>query len=253
MKDTHRILLLYLAWILVGGTVRAATGSSEATLISLLIVPLVYVWLRRRPLNYYGITLDNLACNFAIGMIVGLLSSTSTWVVAYVSRSIKVLQFSEMDMYGVGRLTVWFLGIAFVEELVFRGIIFYEVLRSSDLKRALICSSLLFSIGHIFNPSMGLLALANLFLGGLLLALLTYTTNSIVAPIAFHTFWNLTLALLGSPISGIEYELHLVEYEVLEELVSGGAFGLEGGVASTMVLSIIVAFLTFKTSLKRVG
>ncbi len=68
--------------------------------------------------------------------------------------------------------------VAVVEEVLFRGYILRNLMYSFNKYVALIVSSLLFSLMHGFNPNMDWFSYLDLFLAGLLLGCLLYTSPS---------------------------------------------------------------------------
>lgn len=250
-REYNKTLLFFLLWIFVGGVLKATIKSVEVVVVVLFILPLVYFRVESRPLSFYGLTLKRAPLNIIEGLLLGLTTSLSAWVIAFTLGSILVHGTSSLDTFRTLRLTLWFLVVASLEEVVFRGIIFNVTVKASNVKMATLYSSLLFSIAHIFNPQASIVALLNLFLGGVVLGLLVYLRSSLLPAIFFHTSWNLTLTILGSPVSGISYGESVVEYEAIETLISGGGFGLEGGLASTITLGLIALILTLKVGIAK--
>mgnify|MGYP000592541478 CR=1 FL=1 len=91
--------------------------------------------------------------------------------------------------------------IASVEEVTFRGYIMYDIEKYYSSKYvSVIVSSLLFSFLHIIAYAEGVLLeysllttiffFTNMFLGGVILALLKLRTKTLVSSIGFHMAWN---------------------------------------------------------------
>lgn len=137
---------------------------------------------------------------------------------------------------------------AFGEEAVFRGYILSKLEKSYDKTFALIVSSLLFSSIHIFNIGFTAIAGAQLFIGGLALAILTLTFNSILPPTIFHWAWNFSLAIFGFPVSGEHKTLILKATISGPPLITGGKFGPEGGIVGLMSISLglLIIIKTYK-------
>jgi hypothetical protein len=56
-----------------------------------------------------------------------------------------------------------------------------------------------------------------------------------------HLGWNLTLALLGAPVSGLPFDIPLIDYTMGGPgWLTGGAFGPEGGLLSTLTLTTAI-------------
>ena len=68
--------------------------------------------------------------------------------------------------------------------------------------KALIISSILFSIMHGLNPNISLFSLFDLFLAGIVLDLSYINTKNLWFPIDMHLSWNLFQTLLGFNVSG---------------------------------------------------
>jgi hypothetical protein len=120
---------------------------------------------------------------------------------------------------------------ALFEELVFRGYPFMVLRESAGRGAALVATSALFGLVHLQNPgatvgAVAIVALAGLFLGGVLLA-----TGSLWAAWTAHLAWNWTLgALLHAAVSGLPFATP--GYRVVEtgpDWLTGGPWGPEGG------------------------
>ena len=156
-------------------------------------------------------------------------------------------------LLGVYRITGWgswqdFIwifvrgGIAagFIEELMFRGILFrwFEQLGGSWFALAL--TSFLFGAGHYFNENATVFSsVALMFEAGVILGAAYMYARSLWFPMGLHFGWNFTQGFIwGVPVSGINVK-GLVSAQLSgNELLSGGAFGLE---ASVLTVAIIFA------------
>lgn len=136
------------------------------------------------------------------------------------------------------------------EEVLFRGIVFQALFERFGGAVAVICMSLLFSVVHLFNPSMSALAFANVLLAGVLFSLMYIHTRSLWWPWAFHFGWNAAQHyLLASPVSGwsLGYpllELHAEGSGGLYRLMLGGDFGIEGGLAATCIVVLLLGVVS---------
>jgi membrane protease YdiL (CAAX protease family) len=131
------------------------------------------------------------------------------------------------------------------EELVFRGYI-YQKIRTAGRVRAIVITSLLFAGLHAGNTGLTAMALANIAIGGVLLALAYEWRLRLWMPIGLHLAWNLMSGpILGYAVSGYLSEQSLfITHPVGSVLLAGGAFGLEGTIWITAAELIgIVALL----------
>ncbi len=140
------------------------------------------------------------------------------------------------------------IGLAVGEELLFRGYVFEQVVGRFGPVLASVALSLLFAVAHAGNPSVTFLALANVFLAGLLFSLLRVVSGGLVVPAVVHAFWNVILLhVLGLPMSGIVAESSLFRVETNGPAIfTGQLFGPEGGLAVTISLIIAVSWLIIR-------
>lgn len=139
-----------------------------------------------------------------------------------------------------------FLVQGFSEEILLRGYFMTSLSRSLPLGFSMIISSFAFTTLHIGNPGFNLLAGINLFLFGILMSLYMVRTGNLWGAGALHAIWNFAVgAVVGLPVSGLNLSASLLSFVSNEELavISGGAFGPEGGLAVTFVLTLGIAIL----------
>ena len=141
---------------------------------------------------------------------------------------------------------VLFVFVAVNEEVLCRGFIYENLKQQFPRLVALLVTSIFFSLLHIFNSNFGLLAFSNLFLSGVLLGLIYDHYKSIWLVIGIHFTWNLFQGpIYGFEISGLKV-ISIIEIEMpIDHLLTGGDFGLEGGVAATILLTLLCAIYLF--------
>jgi hypothetical protein len=141
---------------------------------------------------------------------------------------------------------------ALAEEAMFRGYGLQTLSRAKLAWLGVLLTSVPFGLVHLGNPNVvpGV-TFANTALAGIWLAAAYLRTRSLWLPLGVHWMWNWALgAFFGLPISGIR----LVSHPLLEgqdfgpKWLTGGSYGIEGGVACTVALIIFTAFL-WRTSL----
>lgn len=133
--------------------------------------------------------------------------------------------------------TAFLLPAALVEELMFRGVPMVALSRSFGRGTALVALTVLFALAHIMNTSVTALALLNIGLAGVFLGLAFFTSGGLWTSTGAHLGWNLTLAGLAAPVSGLLLPMPWLDYAAREPgWLTGGAFGPEGGVLATLCL-----------------
>jgi membrane protease YdiL (CAAX protease family) len=128
-------------------------------------------------------------------------------------------------------LATVYLPAVFHEEILFRGYPFQKIWRRHRLG-AVLFSSILFAALHGGNNAISPLAMANLFLAGILLALAYARYERLWFPIGIHLGWN----LLSGPILGYNVSGYVSSASLLRTAgsgapwLTGGLFGIEGSV-----------------------
>lgn len=139
-------------------------------------------------------------------------------------------------------LLPWLAGFAvqgMQEEIALRGFLLTGLAVRTTLPAAVLTSSVVFAALHLFNPGISALALFNLALYGIFAALYFLRTDNIWGVGALHSAWNFTQGnLAGMAVSGIDAGASAAVFTPAGcDAVSGGAFGAEGGLAVTAVLT----------------
>jgi membrane protease YdiL (CAAX protease family) len=106
--------------------------------------------------------------------------------------------------------------------------------------------SLAFALLHARNPGVTPLALLNIGLAGAVLGWLYWGEGGLFGCWTFHALWNFMLAALAFPVSGLTFGPPLLSTGIAGAglpLLSGGAFGPEGSLVSTVGLAAVLALL----------
>ena len=99
---------------------------------------------------------------------------------------------------------------------------------------------MLFGLAHGANPNATRLGLLNTGLWGVLLGCAFLRSHDLWLPIAMHYSWNAVLPIFGTDLSGITIEVTRYSYRWdLGPLWSGGAYGPEGGLLTTVAIGIL--------------
>jgi membrane protease YdiL (CAAX protease family) len=134
--------------------------------------------------------------------------------------------------------TAMFVLVAIGEELMFRGYLQVNLGEGIGTWPALLLTSALFGLFHGLNPNLRWLALVNIALAGLSMGYGRLVSGALWLPMAYHWSWNwFQGAVLALPVSGVRFGglLHVVDRGTAP-LLTGGAFGPEGGLIATGAL-----------------
>lgn len=120
------------------------------------------------------------------------------------------------------------------EELLFHGYLFQYLTRVTNPVAVIAGVGTLFGLAHLLSNDATPIGALNTALWGGVMGLAWWRTGSLWLPVGIHFGWNLGLALLGEPLSGIKMgasEFGLVWHA--GELWSGGSYGPEAGLPAT--------------------
>jgi len=184
----------------------------------LLALPTLYVThlmtkrLEQRPLSSVGLHWGHHTLKeFATGMLLGSIFPITGFLWSYWSGDIQVAwKPLSLDTEWLGWIIltiIGLLGIAFWEELCFRGYLLQTLAAGIGLVPAVLTSSLLFGVGHVgvYGTQKTLIILSLIFFG-ILMAVLYLKTKSLWAPIGMHFMNNfLVLCVLSIPVLDLEF------------------------------------------------
>lgn len=142
---------------------------------------------------------------------------------------------------------IYIFGQSATEEFIFRGYLFRLSLRRG-LAFAVIGTSLAFSVVHVVQ-GLNIVGLVNIFLVGVVAALMIHSTGSLWPAIGFHAGWNhVQLHVLGFPMYGARDTALLRSVIAEGSILGGGSYGPEGGLICTLILAALVFWM-----LRRMG
>ena len=141
---------------------------------------------------------------------------------------------------------------ALAEEALFRGYPLQTFARAHLAWVGILVTLLFFGYVHLSNPNATLgMTFINTSIAGLWLGIGYLRTRSLWFPLGLHWAWNWALgAFFGLPISG----MNLVSNPLLNgsdlgpAWLTGGNYGIEGGIAGTIAL-VLVTIFTWRTRL----
>lgn len=155
---------------------------------------------------------------------------------------------------GVVVRTALILGLAaFLEEILFRGYALQVMAEARGPAVAIGLSAVVFGLAHAANPGVGILALFNTGLAGILLGILYWRTFSIWLVTGAHLGWNAVMGLAADlPVSGLVLEAPVLRASVSgPEIWTGGSYGPEGGLALTLVTLVGITWAARTPRLRR--
>ena len=133
------------------------------------------------------------------------------------------------------------------EEVATRGWLLTRIAARTNLPLSIVISSSLFGILHMGNAGVTFLSVLNIILDGVLAGLLFIYTDSIWLVVAQHGTWNYVQGnLLGFQVSGTGADASIFSFSMGygPDWLTGGAFGAEGSITTTLVLivSLVIVY-----------
>ena len=147
---------------------------------------------------------------------------------------------------GLLSIGLGFLGLAFLDELIFRGYVYTAFRERFTWVHAAGLANLLSVALFAGHPQIEAAGLINTFLLGLALAAMRERTGSLFMPSLSLAFWNFLLGCgLSLPVSGSLFP-RLYDHQVEGPVgVTGGEFGPEGSWLMTGILLGLVMLLAW--------
>ena len=207
-----------------------------------ILASLIYcVKLEKRRAFSMGFNKKGILPEYFLGLGVGAVMIAIPALICFITGCVK---FSFNSSASPLTLVLFFL--AFVlqgmgEEVLFRGYLMTSLCRRHNEWVAIIVSALMFAVFHVPNASFSIIAFVNILLFGIFAGVFMLKRGSIWAVGAIHTAWNyLQGNIFGISVSGNPKFTSLLNASNSDfgAILSGGDFGLEGGLGATVLLLV---------------
>ncbi len=227
----------------------------ELTILLILsfapIFLLLWVWLKwyeKRPFWTLGLERCNAWRNYLRGLLVGVamfaLSVGISAGLGYIAVEGETTQ--PQGLAALGGVLLVFLGWTVqgpAEEILARGWLLPVIGARYKPWWGIIISAVVFAIYHSLNPNLSPVAVLNLFLFGLFTAFYALYEGGLWGVFGIHAAWNWAQGnVFGLQVSGMpSVSAGGTLFNLMEagpDVITGGSFGPEGGLAVTAILII---------------
>jgi len=134
-----------------------------------------------------------------------------------------------------------FIAVSLFEESLFRDYLLYKFRKRFGTEKAIVLSSILFSLLHIFgylsSGNLTVIGLLNAFFIGILLSVVVISTHSIMWALGFHIFWNLIQTIF------LEIEIGGIVLNIEKGIWAGTKQIPEAGLIVSIVLFILYIYI----------
>lgn len=137
--------------------------------------------------------------------------------------------------------------VGMAEEMIFRGIIFGVAERALGSKAAIVISALAFSLAHLPNEGMSVLAVAVIAAYAVMQAALYMKTRRLWVCIGTHVAWNYCVSqVFSSTVSGHASAAGLLRGELAgNAMLTGGAFGVEASLVALVLIGSVATLCLY--------
>jgi membrane protease YdiL (CAAX protease family) len=228
-------------------TYRDSTPTAVALVLLMVVLTLAVYWVfvrvvENRPVS--ELSTAGAGGEFGLGLLLGFGLYSATILVLFLLGYYRV--------EGVNPWTVMLpfiplaISSAFLEELIYRGVLFRVAEEYLGSSIALIATSAFFGARHLGNPDATLIGAIFIAIeAGILLAAAYMLTRRLWLSIGLHMSWNFAqAAVFSGTVSGVEMPPGLMQ-AVIEgpELVTGGKFGVEASIVACLLCTAAGAVL----------
>lgn len=218
------------------------------------IILTVFRWTRKvekRPIQTLGFYRENFLSNllkgFGLGLALFLLTLLGLVALGqYRFESINLNPYSLV--FVIFTVPFWILQ-GTTEEVVARTWLLPQLASRTNLKLAVVVSSLFFTLLHAGNSGLTPLSLVNIFLFGVAMSLYLLKTDTIWGIGGIHGAWNFAQGnLFGVLVSGQSSGTSIMKFtpQGNQDWLSGGSFGIEGSIMSSIILFLLILYLAYQ-------
>ncbi|MCM1991982.1 CPBP family intramembrane glutamic endopeptidase [Oceanirhabdus seepicola] len=212
------------------------------------VVFMLYVkFIQKRKVRTLGFYKENAGKNYIKGFFIGIAMMTISVLICYATGSMKPTTTASGVAVGaaaIGPVLLILIGWIIqggTEEIITRGWLLPVIGARYNVILAIIISSSFFGLLHLGNNNVGVLPMINLILFGVFAAVYALREGAIWGVMGIHSAWNWAqgnifgIEVSGNPVvGGTIFKFN----NSGSQFISGGGFGIEGGIACTIVLVI---------------
>lgn len=218
-------------------------------------IMIFFSWVKfveKRPANSIGFQAKNPLKRYITGFVIGL-CTISMVTLTLVLTGMITFQYAQLDyrymIINLGIVALGWIIQSASEEIAIRGWLIPSLEERCTPVMAISITAIIFGILHLFSAGVTVLSFINLILSGIFFACYAIVDGNIWGACGLHFAWNFALGnVYGLPVSGFGNNGVKIfkTQQVGSDIFTGGDFGPEGGLVTTLILLIAIAILILK-------
>ena len=211
-----------------------------STVIATVMAILFCLWIEKRKPASMGLRRGGAIKEYLVGAGVGILLISLCVGLATVLGSFSFAIVS----FPIGMWIAYLIGFliqGMSEEVLCRGYLMVSITRKNSIPVAVAANAVMFALLHVFNPGIGVIPLVNIALFGAFASVYALKRGSLWGVCAAHSLWNFFQGnVFGIQVSGMGVSVSPLQATLQNESswLHGGDFGIEGGIVTTLILSL---------------
>lgn len=245
-----QFIVLIPTTFILGDLVLDSSISMLLSLYTTILTSLVifYIALKKDgfTLESLGLTKKNVLGRYIFGLFIGFVTLSLSLLITYVLGGAKYIGFVFDRPFLLFLFFIGFLFQGFEEELMCRGFMMKGLSRKRSLFFSIWFNSFYFALLHLGNPGITLLPMINLCLAGLAFSCMAVYFDDLWVASGAHSMWNFAQGnIYGILVSGMSMGPTVLQFELSgNSIISGGHFGLEGGIG-VFVVELVTVFIFY--------
>lgn len=218
------------------------------------LISVIYCrFIEARHLSSMGIRKKKAGLHYIQGLAVGLVLMSAIVFLSVLFGINSIALCTNINFGLIGLYFAGFLIQGMSEEFIFRGYFMNTLASRHNPITAIVLSASAFSLAHVLNPGYNLLVFFNLALFGAFASLYMIYFDDIWGICAVHSIWNFTQGnFYGISVSGTGNTEAVFRTNAVSSsaILTGGEFGAEGSIITTVVLVSACAFMLYRINKK---
>lgn len=208
-----------------------------------------------RHLRSMGIRRENAVKRYFTGFAVGIGLMTTIVLISLIFGINRIALCPDINFGIIALFFAGFLIQGMSEEFIFRGYLMTTIGSRHNTAIAVGISAVAFSLAHLANPGFNLLVFFNLALFGVFASLYMICFDDIWGVCGIHSIWNFTQgSFYGISVSGTGDmdSVFRTTAKSSSALLTGGDFGIEGSLITTIVLGAgsVIMYMLIKRKIQ---